>query len=119
MADVIELTHAKPRDEAQSALFRWLLDRRHDRADVASPAPVLPMLRTRAALEALSADERRALVSAAAVDASVADRLTADGCRDDVGGAGRVARRADGPGDVGGRDPVDGIHGAAAQPAQL
>jgi hypothetical protein len=39
MADVIELTHAKPRDEAQSALFRWLLDRRHDRADAANPAP--------------------------------------------------------------------------------
>src|SRR3954468_6838541 len=79
MADVIELTHAKPRDEAQSALFRWLLDRRHDRADAASPAPVLPMLRARAELEALSVDERRALVAAAAVDASVADRLTAGG----------------------------------------
>jgi TROVE domain len=79
MADVIELTHAKPRDEAQSALFRWLLDRRHDRADAASPAPMLSMLRARASLEALSADERRALVSAAAVDASMADRLTAAG----------------------------------------
>jgi hypothetical protein len=80
MADVIELTHAKPRDEAQSALFRWLLDRRHDRADAASPAPVLSMLRARASLEALPADERRALVSAAAADPSVAeDRLTAAG----------------------------------------
>ena len=29
MADVIELTHPAPRDAAQSALFRWLLDRRH------------------------------------------------------------------------------------------
>src|SRR4051812_33876088 len=38
MADVIELTHAKPRDEAQSALFRYLLDRRHDRDDVVVPA---------------------------------------------------------------------------------
>ena len=29
MADVIELTHPSPRDDRQSALFRWLLDRRH------------------------------------------------------------------------------------------
>src|SRR3954468_2186437 len=79
MADVVELTHVKPRDETQSALFRWLLDRRHDRADSTSPAPVLSMLRARASLEALSADERRALVWAAAVDASAADRLTAAG----------------------------------------
>src|SRR3954463_335029 len=86
MADVVELTHAKPRDEAQSALFRWLLDRRHDRADAASPAPMLSMLRARAELEALAVDERRALVSAAAVDATVADRLTAGGLAG--GGAG-------------------------------
>src|SRR3954464_7629812 len=79
MADVVELTHVKPRDETQSALFRWLLDRRAGPAHAGSPAPVLSMLRARASLEALPADERRALVSAAAVDASVADRLTAAG----------------------------------------
>jgi hypothetical protein len=73
MADVVELTHARPRDEAQSALFRWLLDRRHDRADAASPAPVL--LAARAALERLAPDERRSLVEVAARDAEVAGRL--------------------------------------------
>jgi hypothetical protein len=31
MADVIELTHAKPRDSTQSKLFKFLLDRRHNR----------------------------------------------------------------------------------------
>jgi hypothetical protein len=41
---------------------------------------LLSMLRARAELEALPADERRALVSAAAADPSVAeDRLTAAG----------------------------------------
>src|SRR5579885_3342978 len=35
MADVIELTHPQPRDDRQSALFRWLLDRRHHEDAVA------------------------------------------------------------------------------------
>jgi hypothetical protein len=78
MADVLELTHAKPRTDAQSALFRWLLDRRHDRDDQVVPES-LPMLRANAALQALSYDERRALVEAVAVDPPVADRLTAAG----------------------------------------
>ncbi|MCP5027811.1 MAG: TROVE domain-containing protein, partial [Actinomycetia bacterium] len=50
MADVIELTHPKPRDGAQSALFGWLLDRRHHNDAVADPQ-LLPML---AAAEALA-----------------------------------------------------------------
>ncbi len=43
MADVIELTHPSPRDDRQSALFRYLLDRRHRDDAVADPA-VLPVL---------------------------------------------------------------------------
>jgi hypothetical protein len=78
MADVLELTHVKPRDEAQSALFRYLLDRRHDRADVVVPA-CLPMLRANAELQALPSGGRRALVEAAAADPAVALRLTAAG----------------------------------------
>jgi len=78
MADVIELTHAKPGTEAQSALFRWLLDRRRDRDDIAV-AESLPMLRANATLQAMPADERRALVEMAAVESSVADRLKAAG----------------------------------------
>lgn len=78
MADVLELTHVKPRDDVQSALFRYLLDRRHDRADIAVPDG-LRMLRANAELQALSYEERRGLVEAAAVDPSVADRLTAAG----------------------------------------
>lgn len=31
MADVIELTHPKPKDETQSALFKYLVDNRHNR----------------------------------------------------------------------------------------
>ena len=58
MADVIELTHPSPRDQAQSALFRYLLDRRHHDDAVADPA-VLPMLAAAAALDAVPADERR------------------------------------------------------------
>jgi hypothetical protein len=69
MADVLELTHVKPRDDVQSALFRWLLDRRHDRADVTVPES-LPVLRAYAELQALPDDERRAVG---------ADRLAAAG----------------------------------------
>ncbi len=43
MADVVELTHPSPRDERQSALFKWLLDRRHHDDAVADPA-LLPVL---------------------------------------------------------------------------
>ncbi len=32
MADVIELVHPEPKDAKQSALFKYLLDKRHDRA---------------------------------------------------------------------------------------
>ncbi|MDP9073915.1 MAG: TROVE domain-containing protein, partial [Actinomycetota bacterium] len=58
MADVIELTHPSPRDDRQSALFRFLLDRRHHDDAIADPA-VLPMLAGAAALEAVRAGERR------------------------------------------------------------
>ncbi|MEA2703974.1 MAG: hypothetical protein QOD63_1919 [Actinomycetota bacterium] len=58
MADVIELTHPEPRDDRQSALFRWLLDRRHHDDAVADPER-LPVLAAAAALEAVPADERR------------------------------------------------------------
>ena len=43
MADVIELTHPRARDARQSALFKWLLDRRHHADAVADP-DVLPAL---------------------------------------------------------------------------
>ena len=61
MADVIELTHPKARDAKQSALFKWLLDRRHHNDAVADPE-VLPMLAAAEDLAAVPADERRALL---------------------------------------------------------
>ncbi|MDP9388069.1 MAG: TROVE domain-containing protein [Actinomycetota bacterium] len=61
MADVIELTHPSPRDERQSALFRYLLDRRHHDDAVADPQ-TLPVLAAAAALEAVPLDERRTVL---------------------------------------------------------
>jgi len=58
MADVIELTHPAPRDSRQSALFRFLLDRRHHDDGVADPS-VLPMLGAASALDAVPVHERR------------------------------------------------------------
>jgi V8-like Glu-specific endopeptidase len=79
MADVLELTHVKPADEAQSTLFAHLLDRRHDHADATVPAS-LPMLAAHAALQALSEAERRVLVeTAAAGDPVAAARLAEAG----------------------------------------
>jgi len=58
MGDVIELTHPSPRDAKQSALFKFLLDRRHHDDGVADPS-VLPMLGAASALDAVPVHERR------------------------------------------------------------
>ena len=63
MADVIEMTHPSPRDERQSALFKYLLDRRHHH-DARADADVLPTLAAAAELDAIPRDERRAVLRA-------------------------------------------------------
>jgi len=60
MADVIELTHPEPKDAAQSALFRYLLDRRHHGDAVAGEQ--LPVLAAAAELAAVAEGERRAVL---------------------------------------------------------
>jgi TROVE domain len=74
LADVIELAHVKPRDDAQSALLRYLLDRRHGRGDPALPSS-LPLLRAYASLQALPSGARRDLVNSD----TAAERLAAAG----------------------------------------
>ena len=61
MGDVIELTHPKPRDEKQSAVFRYLLDRRHHPEALEVPEP-LATVRRRFELEGIEKDERRAVL---------------------------------------------------------
>jgi hypothetical protein len=61
MADVIELTHPNPAGERQSALFRYLLDRRHH-DDAVADREMLPILAAAAALEAVPADQRRSVL---------------------------------------------------------
>ncbi|MGH9127955.1 MAG: hypothetical protein ACRDY2_03075 [Acidimicrobiales bacterium] len=61
MADVIELTHPAPGNDRQSALFHYLLDRRHHDDARADPT-LLPVLAAAAALEATPAEERRGLL---------------------------------------------------------
>jgi len=61
MADVIELVHPEPKDAAQSALFRYLLDRRHH-DDAVADAGMLPVLAAAAELGAVSSDERRTVL---------------------------------------------------------
>ena len=80
MADVLELTHPAPRDAKQSALFKYLLDRRHH-DDAVADATVLPMLAAAAALDAVPEAERRAVLRergpAALADAGVSwERLS-------------------------------------------
>ncbi len=62
MADVIELAHPEPKDAAQSALFRYLLDRRHQ--DDAVAGAELPVLAAAAELDAVPIDERRVALRA-------------------------------------------------------
>ena len=61
MADVIELAHPQPRDDGQSALFRWLLDRRHH-DDALANVDRLPVLAAAAALDAVPVDDRRSVL---------------------------------------------------------
>ena len=61
MADVVELTHPQPRDDRQSALFRWLLDRRHH-DDAVAGADKLPVLAAAAVLDAVPAEDRRSVL---------------------------------------------------------
>lgn len=63
MADVIEMTHPSPRDDRQSALFKYLLDRRHH-GDARADADVLPVLAAAADLDDVPKDERRAVLRA-------------------------------------------------------
>lgn len=56
MADVIELTHPKPKDQTQAALFKYLIDNRHNR-DQFSLAR-LPKIALDKSLLSLSPDER-------------------------------------------------------------
>ena len=63
MADVLELTHPSPRDDRQSALFKYLLDRRHH-DDATADAKVLSVLAAAAELDAVPMDERRAVLRA-------------------------------------------------------
>ena len=60
-ADVIELTHPVPRDARQAALFRYALDRRHNRPFNA-PAE-LSLLAARERLLALPVPERRSVLT--------------------------------------------------------
>ncbi len=62
MADVIELVHPEPKDAAQSALFRYLLDRRHH-GDAVARAD-LPVLAAAAELDAVPIAERRSVLRA-------------------------------------------------------
>jgi len=68
MADVIELTHPKARDDKQNALFKWLLDHRHHN-DAVADARVLPKLAAAAAQAMVPVEERRKALATAGPDA--------------------------------------------------
>jgi len=59
--DVIELVHPSPKDEKQSDLFKFALDRRRDAS--AEPSESLTMLQKRKEFLALSAADKRKLVN--------------------------------------------------------
>ncbi len=80
MADVIELTHPSPRDERQSTLFRWLLDRRHH-DDARADAAALPMLAAAAELDAIAVDARRAALRERGPTALARRASRGSGCR--------------------------------------
>lgn len=64
IGDVVELVHASATAPWQDDLFRYLIDRRHDRPEPRITER-LPMIRERARLDALPVPDRRAVVAAA------------------------------------------------------
>jgi hypothetical protein len=63
MGDVIEMTHPKPRDDKQSAVFRYLLDRRHHPETLEVPE-ALETVRRRFDLDGVDKDDRRDILRA-------------------------------------------------------
>lgn len=63
--DVIDLVHPAPKDAAQSALFRFAIDRRHNREPNAELLASLPTVSEDVALMAIPESERRANVGRA------------------------------------------------------
>lgn len=62
LGDVIELVHPTPSAPWQADLFRYLIDRRHDRPEP-RVTELLPMIGERARLDAVPVEGRRALVT--------------------------------------------------------
>jgi hypothetical protein len=58
--DIIELTHPSPKDDRQSELFKFALDRRRDSS--AAPGETLSMLQKRAEFLALSTEKQLSIV---------------------------------------------------------
>lgn len=67
MGDVIEMTHPKPRDDKQSAVFRYLLDRRHHPETLEVPES-LDTVRRRFELEGVDKEARRELLRTRGAD---------------------------------------------------
>lgn len=62
MGDVIELVHPTPKNDAQSDLFRYLLDHRHHPDQRRVTTDRLPMIRANLVLEEIPVAERRLLL---------------------------------------------------------
>ncbi len=112
--DVLNLVHASPAADKpwQGELFRYALDRRHHPDEAAPPASDRTLSAHRA-LMAVPVEQRRAVVTAA----DGAARLAEAGVT--WGDARGLAPGPAGRGGLGGRHPVHGLHGAAAEPAEL
>jgi len=75
MGDVIELVHPMPKDDGQSALFRWLLDRRHHPATIRADLTKLNVVSARARLTERVQENRDEVLAGE----SAADELRAAG----------------------------------------
>lgn len=76
MADVIELVHPKPKNVEQSALFNYLISKRHNREGLTVP-PLLKILKVDEELQNMAIDKRRDLVVAAATSGTAEKNMAA------------------------------------------
>lgn len=71
MGDVLALVHPKPLGAEQSALWRWLLDTRHNREEIVLPEGN-PMVWARSTLERIPVENRRAVLHGAEIERELA-----------------------------------------------
>jgi hypothetical protein len=78
MGDVIELVHPRSENNQQGELYQWLLDRRHNPSNVRANITKLPVIQSRANIEAVEIEQRREVLRAVSGNSPLASPEVVD-----------------------------------------